>query len=96
MTLWASRDAHRPEIIGVQCTYGPITFKVEEQEGHVASFWSELGRVLASNPAHTEARARAGYGRHADRMSAQKEVPFPKWENLDQEERDHWIAVFSG
>lgn len=97
MTLWASRDAQRPEIIGVQCTYGPVTFKVEEHEGHVASFWSELGRLLAANPAHAEQRARAAYERYMLHVEEAGEEPGEwSWEGLDQAGRDHWVKALSG
>lgn len=98
MTLWASRDEHRPEIIGVQCTYGPITFKVEEHEGHVGVFWSELGRLLAANPAHAEARAHQAYNRYREHASG-KSVhgeDLPIWEDADPAVQEHWIAALSG
>ncbi len=46
MTLRANQDVDRPQNIKVSCTYGPISFYVSEELGHVRNFWSELGRLL--------------------------------------------------
>lgn len=103
MTLWASRDEHDPSIVAVQCTYGPVTFKVTEHESHVGSFWSELGRLLAQNRQHVEAQARAGYERyreHANGVSVNGDA-LPAWEDLavtkeGADVQEHWAAVFGG
>lgn len=97
MTLWASRDASRPENIRVQCTSGSVTVQVEEHEGHVGVFWSELGRLLAANPAHAEARARAAYERYMKHCEEGGEDSGSwSWEMLDQAGRDHWVAALRG
>ena len=53
MTLTAYRaDRHpntpesTPERIVVRTTYGPVTNEVEEDIGHVRSFWTHLGQLL--------------------------------------------------
>jgi len=103
MTLTAARDDREPQNIKVRTTYGPITNEVIEHEGHVASFWSQLGRLLAENGRHAEAQARAGYERyraHADGLSVHGEE-LPSWDDLSvtKEGTDvqaHWIAAFGG
>lgn len=97
MTLWASRDEHRPEIITVQCTYGPTVFKVEEHQGHVGSFWSSLGRLLAQDKDHAQREAQAAYERYMRHVEATGEEPGEwSWGGLDQAGRDHWVAVVGG
>jgi hypothetical protein len=103
MTLTASRDERDPAIVKVRCTYGPTTFEVAEHEGHAASFWGQLGRLLAENGHHAETQARAGYERyrvHAAGLSVHGEA-LPSWDDLSvtKEGTDvqaHWIAAFSG
>lgn len=103
MTLMASRDERDPEIVKVRCTYGPTTFEVTEHEGHAASFWSQLGRLLAENGRYAEAQARLGYERyraHAGGLSVHGEA-LPSWDDLGAQEggsrvQAHWVAAFSG
>jgi hypothetical protein len=103
MTLTAMRDEHEPQNIKVRTTYGPVTNEVTEHESHAASFWGQLGRLLAENPEHVEAQARYGYERyraHADGQSVHGET-LPSWEELGAREggrtvQSHWIAAFGG
>ena len=51
MTLFAARakDAGEPggdRDITVGATYGPVTFKITENAGHLRSFWHQLGELL--------------------------------------------------
>lgn len=98
MTLTASRDEREPANIRVRTTYGPVTNEVVEAEGHVASFWSQLGRLLAQNPAHAEARARAAYERYMHHCEATGETLSSgwSWEGLDQAGREHWTEALRG
>jgi len=94
MTLVANRDERDPKLIVVRTTYGPITNEVREDEGHVRSFWGQLGRVL-----HTpEDRARAGYERyreHAGGVSKFTGDELPAFDDQDEEVRAHWVAAFT-
>jgi hypothetical protein len=48
MTFSVSRKdpERRPEVLTVQCTYGPITINVDEHHSHLRSFWTQLGAEL--------------------------------------------------
>jgi hypothetical protein len=90
MTLHATRDTANPEYLKVHCTYGPVTFIVDEHQASAASFWAQLGRVLAENPAHRTAHAKAAYERH---MGPDDQLA---WEELDETERDRWRNALFG
>lgn len=98
MTLSASWSEVYPGNVTVRCTAGPVTFEVVEDRGGAAAFWSDLGRVLAADPAHVAAQARRGYGLYRDHANG-KSVngeDIPLWDNASPEVQDHWIAAFSG
>lgn len=45
MTFWAGQSDNG-KAVDVNVTYGPIAIKVQEDPGHLRSFWGELGRLL--------------------------------------------------
>lgn len=93
MTLHAARDGEdrKDGTVTFHVTYGPVTVRVVEPDGHVLQFWHELGKLVATED--NERRARDGWQRyvasHADRDD------MPPWERLHEEERTHWIAAFT-
>lgn len=86
MTLHVTRDKGT---VTVHVTYGPVRFQVEETEGHVLSFWHELGKIVAAED--NEKRAKAGYKRF---FGALGEVAEP-WAELDETAREAWITAFT-
>lgn len=54
MTLWAKR-APSGDRIEIAVTYGPVSFSVIEDPGHVRHFWGQLGALLEQ--AETKAAA---------------------------------------
>jgi hypothetical protein len=91
MTLHATRDG---ENVTVHITSGPVLASVTEDEGHVRSFWGQLGNLLHS----AEDRARAGYERYRDHAGGVSKFtgdPLPGFDDQDDEIRAHWIAAFS-
>lgn len=96
MTLtanWADVTGTLTDRITVRTTYGPVTNEVTEDRGHVASFWSQLGRLLANDPEHVEREARGAYTRyseHAGGVSKYSGGTLPAWEDVDEDVKEHW------
>jgi hypothetical protein len=98
MTLFAKASETDERAVEVHCTHGPIAISVTEDRGHVASFWSQLGRLLHSSPELREARARAGYERYARSaggVSAVSGDTLPTWDEQAEEIREHWRNAFA-
>jgi hypothetical protein len=96
MTLSASWEGTAKDQVTVRTTYGPVTNLVTEDRGHVASFWNELGRLLAQHPEHREAMAKGGYQRyaqHAGYVSVRGEE-LPEWDDAKEDVREHWRAIY--
>jgi hypothetical protein len=46
VTFTASKSQTRPKAADVRVTYGPIVITVDEDAGHLRSFWGQLGVLL--------------------------------------------------
>lgn len=95
MTLHAARDPGDGKFITFNVIYGPVRVTVVEPEGHVLSFWHDLGKLVAAED--NERRARAGYERYAE-DAAYKAVngeSLPSWADMKPEVRKHWVAAFT-
>lgn len=98
MTLFAKVSETDERAVEVHCTYGPIALTVTEDRGHVAHFWSQLGKLLGQSPELREARARAGYERYvrsAGGVSAVSGATLPAWDEQADEIREHWRNAFT-
>lgn len=96
MTLSAARSGDQ---VRVTTTYGPVTNTVDEHVLHVASFWGQLGRLLAESPEHVEATARVHYERYrasSGGKSAVSGAELPGWDDQREEIRQHWRATVTG
>lgn len=96
MTLHAvkARDAGEPggeRDVTVQATYGPVTFKITEDAGHLRVFWSQLGRLINEVEGKSAGqRAYERYREHAGGVALTNGDPLPAWEENDQKYRDAW------
>lgn len=99
MTLTAEWSNESKTQVIVRTTYGIVTNEVQEDRGHVASFWAQLGRLLAQHPEHAEGAARDNYERYcrsAGGVSAVSGEPLPAWDEQDERIRGHWLATVTG
>lgn len=93
MTLsanWTNEDKLQ---LTVRTTYGPVTNEVTEDRGHVASFWAQLGRLLAQHPEHVELMAAQSYTRYAEHAGGTSKFTgdkLPAWEDVDEDVKAHW------
>lgn len=96
MTLSASsKTSGSTELVTIRACYGPITFEIDEQRGHVLHFWHDLGKIVAAED--NKRRAKAGYTRYIEdcgRVSVNGDA-LPEWEGLPEKIRGHWIAAFT-
>jgi hypothetical protein len=96
MTFMAHMSGGGKKIV-VRTTYGPVTIEVEEDPGHVRSFWGELGRLLreiehgpdAPEPART---AFAAYCESTGGLNVRGEQ-VPPWEELGEPVQEAWRAA---
>lgn len=58
MTLWASREPGT-DVIRIQVTSGPVTVIVDEHQAAISHLHSQLGELLAEQPAAPPAAAAA-------------------------------------
>jgi hypothetical protein len=97
MTLFASRSEGKGAVT-VHCNYGPITFEVTEDPGHLRSFWGELGRMLNQAEHGTEAetaRVRAAFGAYCESTGGLnvRGEEVPAWEDLGGPVQEAWRAA---
>jgi hypothetical protein len=96
VTLHATRDVgHHDGTVTIHVTYGPVTVRVTEPEGHVLQFWHDLGKLVAAED--NEKRARAGYERYAEDAGykAVNGDSMPSWADMKLDVRKHWVAAFT-
>lgn len=98
MTFMARKSGGGKNIV-VRTTYGPVTIEVEEEPGHVRSFWGELGTLLreiehgpdAPEPAQLAFEA---YARHASGANVFG-GDIPPWDEAGDAVQSHWRAALA-
>jgi hypothetical protein len=95
MTLSARRNSHSGrQYITFSAHYGPASFSIDEEEGHVLQFWHELGKLVAVED--NERRAKAGYERYCEHFAGRVEFgAMSQWAELHEDTRGDWIAAFT-
>lgn len=97
MTLFAILNEDT-KTVTVQCTYGPVTFAVTEDPGHLRHFWSQLGRMLNGAEHGTEAEtarvrdAFAAYCETTGGLNVRGEE-VPPWEDLGEQVQEAWRSA---
>jgi hypothetical protein len=96
MTFMAHKSGGGKNIV-IRTTYGPVTIEVEEEPGHVRSFWGELGRLLREIEHGPDAPepAQLAFGAYVESTGGLnvRGEQVPDWEDLGEGVQEAWRAA---